>query len=326
MIGSNSTLKNRRNAVAPRKPADVSKVPRFIASLNAMAMDAGLAVSTHRIFGNPDQLRGVWSGSTSRLLAMGIWAKSQRLPQRSGNLAVPMGDYRRPYTVISGTVEVDQDEVTYTIDFGCVPESIEQVGPVEITRYRDETAYHGTAEQLVEYGIDRRRLPPPKRNARINRDSAAPWNFGSRRWPDGTVVHWCETEVAMQDRLEAWKEREAEYAKCIQKREEARDSDLSPAIFSTVREWKAEHHNALSSWLRSLRFQWAPVPDLSDVNAAIYGERFRLADTDVWRIDSIIHQFTEELHAAIDQAAVIDREAPARPSHLRLAVDNTVRP
>jgi hypothetical protein len=102
----------------------------------------------------------------------------------------------------------------------------------------------------------------------------------------------------------------------------AGEPDLSAKIFSTVREWKAEHHKGLGMSFAHTRQHRIPSPEMKEIHAAIYGTRFRFAQEDVQRIDSILHRFREELAMAINQAAVVDGEASARPSHLRLVVDN----
>jgi len=322
-MASNTIPKNHKSAAISNENAEPHAdselvIPRFIANLNALAVDAGLTVRMQRLSepGSPDRLQGVWSGTSSQLMSMGIWAKSQHLPQRTGSLAVPMNEYGRKYAMLSGTVEIDGDKATYTVDFGFIPESVELVGPVEVTRYHDEIACHGTAEQLVAFGIDRKRLPGAKQNARTSGTYKVPQIFGGRRWPDGTIVHWCESEAATRARLAPAKECSAEIDQSRQNLSSAGDDDLSPATHSTASEWKAEHHH-------SVRISLACLHPRTPSATSIYGARFRFSQTDVQRINSIIDRFREELHTAIDQGAVIDAEQPARPNFLRLVVDNS---
>jgi hypothetical protein len=56
------------------------------------------------------------------------------------------------------------------------------------------------------------------------------------------------------------------------------------------------------------------------------GPRFQLADADIQRMESITHRFSEEILAALEQAVVIDTEAPTakpRSSFLRVVADNS---
>lgn len=54
--------------------------------------------------------------------------------------------------------------------------------------------------------------------------------------------------------------------------------------------------------------------------------RFQFAADEISRMESMIHRFRKELIAAIEVAAVVDTQAAPYPSHLRLVVDNEVRP
>jgi hypothetical protein len=96
------------------------------------------------------------------------------------------------------------------------------------------------------------------------------------------------------------------------------DADNGPA---TAQEWKERDASLMSGYLGFLEKtngeNWSGV-------VPVFGRRFRLADSDIRRLRSIISAFRTEIFAAHDRAVVIDSQAAARgPSFLRLVVNNT---
>jgi hypothetical protein len=89
---------------------------------------------------------------------------------------------------------------------------------------------------------------------------------------------------------------------------------------ATARAWKENQLDYLGSDLRihakMTGDQWRGLSRVS-------GPRFRLAEGDLNRMEAIMHRFSEELLALLQQATVIDSQASPRPSFLRLVVDNT---
>jgi len=99
---------------------------------------------------------------------------------------------------------------------------------------------------------------------------------------------------------------------------EAVDTYTGPA---TVREWKEKQLKYLG---HDLRVQGQISSDEWRGLGRACGPRFRLADRDVQRLESIMYRFREEIFAGLEHAEVIDTQeaTPARPSFLRLVVDN----
>jgi hypothetical protein len=94
------------------------------------------------------------------------------------------------------------------------------------------------------------------------------------------------------------------------------DADTGPA---TPREWKGKQLDYLG---HDLRVQASISGNEWRGLGRACGPRFRLAEGDIQRLESIAHRFREEIFAALEQAAVIDTQQSPRPSFLRLVVDN----
>jgi len=120
------------------------------------------------------RLWGMWRGTRSQLMSLGIWSASQRLPLTKEWLSVPMNSPQSWRPLVCGEVEVIGDQISYTVDFGEPPLSIDARGDVEVVFYLDEVAYHGTLEALLAIGIDKRRLPTGTRSVRRNENC---WDY-----------------------------------------------------------------------------------------------------------------------------------------------------
>ncbi|GEM_PF-5667774 len=91
----------------------------------------------------------------------------------------------------------------------------------------------------------------------------------------------------------------------------------------TAAEWREQQLDDMESNLRYLKSwngnHWRGLGKFAS-------PRFRLADDEISRLDSILHRFRSEVFEALEQAVVVDNEAPEprrpRPSFLRMVVDN----
>jgi hypothetical protein len=89
---------------------------------------------------------------------------------------------------------------------------------------------------------------------------------------------------------------------------------------ATAAEWREEQLDGMD---RDLRFLESWNRNLWRGISKYAGPRFRFADDDISRLDSILHRFRSEVIEALERAVVVDKQQSPRPSFLRLAVDNS---
>jgi hypothetical protein len=191
-------------------PSVPERIPRYVSKLNAMAVEAGLAVEMAvEPYSDDPELRlfSKWRGPRAAFLALVNPVASYRLPLCRGTLNIPGGSgYYSRNALISGVVVVSGDEVVFEIDFGPLTFAIMETAGVQIVTYEDEIVYHADPETLLAFGIKRSRLPLKKRTASQGRDYKGEEEWRSRRQPDGTIVHWVESPAAFRRRRKSYED------------------------------------------------------------------------------------------------------------------------
>lgn len=195
--------------------------------------------------------------------------------------------------------------------------------------------YRGTMDALVAAGC----LTPGmkanrqgQRSGRTQRDEHGKCfklhRSPTKATPDRMKLMMCrgDTTLAMQlpGVRDLFPEGIPEFAQAEPKSSEPSAADTGPS--PTAREFKGKLLDGLS---HDLNVQGSISGKEWRGLSRVTGPRFRLADADIQRMESIMNRFGEELFAALEQAVVIDTQQPPRPSHMRLVVDNTspaVRP
>jgi hypothetical protein len=189
------------NVGASHRPAPLS-IPRHARNLDSIAERAGMRVSTCAEPSSADnpQLRlwSRWEGSKQQLRSLGLLTPGQEalLARKRSALTVPGTAGQWLAALIYGHLETTGDQASLAIDHGPAEYRAEQRGDLEIISYRhlnhDIVSYHGSIEDLVAAGIDRKRLPTGKQSGKCG------WFAGSSAWmsrmqPDGTCVYRVET-------------------------------------------------------------------------------------------------------------------------------------
>jgi hypothetical protein len=102
-------------------------------------------------------------------------------------------------------------------------------------------------------------------------------------------------------------------------RAEPRSSDCSESQSApaTASVWKSEQTRDVGVWFGAFN------SDMKQWRGLGIEPRFRFAESDVRRLDAIVSKFRGEVSAALARAVVIDTQASARPTFLRLVIDNT---
>jgi len=178
---------------------DQALVPRYVRALEALGSRRGLSVSIGIGYvlgyeGKAEHLVGEWRGSWRQFLSLKFTVLSFRRPLVGGAIAV-----RTNSPIRDGYVEMDGTVVTFLPDFGPVPLGIEHRGPIEIIKYKERVAFHGSMRALIAAHVPKARLRPPR--LRTCRDGLSKEPFGECRWssrrqPDGSIVYTVDTEQA----------------------------------------------------------------------------------------------------------------------------------
>ena len=198
-----------------RSPIEPLLLPRHMAALNAIAAKQSLSVVVTVESYEGETARNIlarWSGTREQLFAVGLFTPTQqRLPLSRGTIIVPSSVNWHRYPLLRGYVSVDGPNVVYEVNFGPVPRQIEARGDIEVCLYDDGASYHGSADALIHLGVCNASQLPLGR-VRWNRDHPkGPFYEGqkwfSRRQPDGTFLHWLESEAARQKRVYESQER-----------------------------------------------------------------------------------------------------------------------
>lgn len=137
---------------------------------------------------------------------MGVLRPSYHVPQRGGWVCEPYHSPRivaRVHPLFCGFVSVSGDAISLEIHGGPIPKSIRNVGDVEIVEYSDEIAHHGTKDALIAEGICTEGDLSFERShwAYLSGSDNLCLCF-TNKLPDGTFVHWRETEEACQRRID----------------------------------------------------------------------------------------------------------------------------
>ena len=205
----------------PAEPLTVAqaRLPRHMAAFNALAERHGLIVEVviEPYDGETaDNIFARWTGTKEQLFAVGLFTPSQqRLPINRGAIIVPSTINWDHRPLLRGYISVEGSKVIYEVDFGPVPIQVVTRGDLEVCVYENGASYHGTAEALIHQGVcDASQLPLGK--VRWNRDHPHGIDYEGPRWysrrqPDGTFLHWLETEAARQKRVAEWNERMGAY-------------------------------------------------------------------------------------------------------------------
>ncbi len=184
-------------------------VPRFVHGLNAIAERAGFSTELRvdKFYSNSDKqhLIGVWRGPKRAFLGLKFLPPNKRR-RTGGVISWPEPPHMQP--VINGDLEVSRKGVQLTLSFGLVPRLIRRRGEVEIIEYPSDGyeqwfIYHGTQEALIAAGVcEERCFPTPKRVCKNYcgelLEGIPEWK--TRRYPDGSFVHWRETEASVKAR------------------------------------------------------------------------------------------------------------------------------
>lgn len=197
-----------------------ARLPRHMAALNAIAERCGLSVKVvvepYEDEKTSDIIFSRWSGTKEQLFAVGLFTSSQqRLPINRGAIIVPSTINWNHRPLLRGYISVEGSKVIYEVDFGPVPAQVVTRGDLEVCMYENGASYHGPAESLIHQGVcEASQLPLGKK--RWNRDHPHGIHYEGPRWysrrqPDGTILHWLETEAARQKRLAEWNEQMGAY-------------------------------------------------------------------------------------------------------------------
>jgi hypothetical protein len=188
-----------------KSSASTPLVPRFVHTLNALAKKSGLAVDTDTCApkssepwpwdGDSDRLLAVWRGTAKQLRETGIFPKSYRFPMGA------RGHFRFS-RLRRGRLFKEGRYWKVEVDCGEIPSRIERRGGVEIAYYGENTAYHGTGDDLLAGKFcAKKHLASGKRTNR----GGGSWN-GKREWStqrlhDGTFLHRLENEDVFKARV-----------------------------------------------------------------------------------------------------------------------------
>src|SRR5258708_37063943 len=116
-----------------------ARIPRHIGNLNALAVNAGLAVEmAAEPCGNDSEIRlwSMWRGPAVAFLALVQPVASYHLPLSRGHLYIPGGTrYYAPKALIGGAVTVTANDDVFEIDFGPAEFTIADIAGVEIVTY-----------------------------------------------------------------------------------------------------------------------------------------------------------------------------------------------
>jgi hypothetical protein len=202
------TMAGNKSATPTGAMRACKNIPRYVQNLNALAKQHGLSVRVYadHYSDDPDRkliLFAEWTGTEAQLRSLPIVPPRWRAPMTTGQL-ICGGDCWHHHPTLRGYVTPDAESAAlcYEIDFGEVPRAIKWKGAVEIVESAGEIAYHGTFDELVAIGIDRKRIPTGERGSRRSTSLDEP-TFQTRRQPDGSYLHWVETEESFQGRQEA---------------------------------------------------------------------------------------------------------------------------
>ena len=189
------------------------RLPRYIAAMHRIAERAGLRVDVNE---HGDELLCVWRGTKGQLRKTGLIRPGFQFPTVQRAFCVPpdQGNLSRELSAALVDGEMIPDgayRIIITAKYR-VPDSIEDVGGVEVCRYAATISAHGTAPELLASGLcEKRHITNGKRPNRSHRV----WDNDEPQWVtrgllDGTYLHVRETEVEAKRRYDAdKKERES---------------------------------------------------------------------------------------------------------------------
>lgn len=322
-------------------------VPRHVANLNAMAEKCGFKTSVRvgkvppewpvKEYDEVNDCEGVmgwargdlvlstWTGTKAQLLAMGILCTSYHFPQRVGWICEP---HHSPYSVagrhpaLCGVIKIAGENVSLELYGGPRPDSICMAGDVQIVEYPDEIAHHGTRDALTAEGICTARELSLKRPrwTRIEGGTDDSPLCLTKKLPDGTFIHWRETEDACRRRFAENRERAARMECAAKQRESAaKESSLSPHEWQNpdeFREW-------LEDWLVGI-VRYALSPGMTGGETR-HGHRFTLDAAGVAHVLNAIETAAQGLRTVpVTVAKLVDpaKKKAARDHAASAAVDS----
>jgi hypothetical protein len=182
---------------------DQALVPRYVRALEALGARRGFSVSiaiapVQGYERKVEHLVGEWRGSWRQFLSLKFTVLSFRRPLIGGAIVV-----RTNSPIRDGYVEMDGKVVKFLPDFGPVPVGIQHSGVIEIIRYEERVAFHGSMAALIAAHVPKARLiPPPLRTWRAgsSKEPFGECRWSSRRQPDGSIVYTVDTEQAERAR------------------------------------------------------------------------------------------------------------------------------
>lgn len=190
------------------------RVPRFVTVLNRIAEGAGFTtevrIDTPRQ-GEPE-IVSIWRGSRTALRQLGFLPDSElRKVHSAGDYyGAPISWPSSPgdHPAMAGRMRRARGALEILVDGGHLPSAIRTEGAIEIIEYADEIAHHGSKEALIIAGICTDRQFPNKhtRKTAYYYDTSKKWV--TQRYPDGSFVHWLESDSAHQNRVEARQQEE----------------------------------------------------------------------------------------------------------------------
>lgn len=189
-----------------------TRLPRYVQNLAALAESCGLTTSPKiEPCSNDPELR-LWlvcTGTRESTLAFIKPIASWHVPLTRGSIWIPGGS-KSGHAIANGGLTVRGEYLELELDAGPGEYSIEERRGVEALRTPCALIYHGSAAQLVEAGIDPKRLPLGKRplinGPRHIWDSSREQllyfpNRKAVRQFDGSIVYTEETVAAFERRM-----------------------------------------------------------------------------------------------------------------------------
>ena len=197
-------------------------IPRFVRELNRVAEQQGLGVSirigpvpdwwpvSEYAWAKGDVVLSNWAGTKAQFAATGLVPLGYRTPSSRGWFCVPHHGARqvakcRPH--LCGFIAVTGNTVEVELYGGPKPERITTIGAVEICESDNFIVVHGAAEALIAGRFCDATQMPGKRSTQCapNREyfyDLQPAWF-TRRFPDGSIVHWRDNDKGKDRRAAA---------------------------------------------------------------------------------------------------------------------------
>ncbi|MBI3918998.1 MAG: hypothetical protein HY322_18555 [Betaproteobacteria bacterium] len=189
----------------------VPLIPGFVRSLNATAEAAGFSVDVSvrpfrvRAQGRTEhdddaspKIVSTWQGPPAAFRRLTFLPVStRRITSPKFTIGWPN---RHGHSVLLADGHFSGRKYTLEVDGGDIPKAIRPQGDVEVIECSDECAYYGSQEALIAAGICTSQQFPVKRIQRGDHWGEKAPQWITIRHPDGSYVHWRETDSAHAQR------------------------------------------------------------------------------------------------------------------------------